>query len=109
MWKTKAHLKLNLVRKVKDKKGFFKYISRIRKIRENVDLLLNEVGVLVAENTEKVELLNTFSLLISTRTGSQESQNLEIRENLEEEKLLLDMGSGQRSSRVTPCTQVHGP
>ena len=58
---TRAHLGLNLVRTVKDKKkGFFKYIDSERKTRENVGLLLNEVAALVMENTEKAELLNTF-------------------------------------------------
>lgn len=43
-----------------NKKGFFKYVSRKR---ENVGLLLDEVGALVRENTEKAELLNaTFFL-----------------------------------------------
>jgi len=32
----------------------------IRKTRENVGPLLNEVGVLVMEDAEKAELLNTF-------------------------------------------------
>lgn len=33
--KAKAHLELNLEREIKDNKGFFKYISIIRKSREN--------------------------------------------------------------------------
>ncbi|GAB0207485.1 mitochondrial enolase superfamily member 1 [Grus japonensis] len=52
--KAKAHLELNLARDVKDKKeGFFKYINSKRKTRENVGPLLNEVGALVTEDTEK--------------------------------------------------------
>ncbi|GAB0204878.1 mitochondrial enolase superfamily member 1 [Grus japonensis] len=59
MRKAKAHLELNLARDVKDnKKGFFKSISSKRKTRENVGLLLNEVGALVTEDTEKTELLS---------------------------------------------------
>jgi len=57
--KAKAHLELNLTGDVKDnKKGFFKYISSKRKSRDNVGPLLNEVGTLVTEDAEKVELLN---------------------------------------------------
>jgi len=44
--KAKAHLELNLAKDVKkNKKGFFKYISSKRRIRDNVGPLLNEVGV----------------------------------------------------------------
>jgi len=42
MRKAKVHLELNLARDVKDnKKGFFTYISRKQKTRENVGLLMN--------------------------------------------------------------------
>jgi len=58
--KAKAHLELKLARDVKKKKGFFNYISSKRKSRDNVGLLLNELGVLVTEDAEKAELLNTF-------------------------------------------------
>lgn len=47
MWKTNTHLELNLMRKVKNKKSFFKSINSKRKTRENAGLLLNEVGALV--------------------------------------------------------------
>ncbi|GAB0184039.1 mitochondrial enolase superfamily member 1 [Grus japonensis] len=82
--KTKAHLELNLARDVKDnKKGFFKYISSKRKTRENVGPLLNEVGALVTEDTEKVELLNAFFASVFTAKAScQESQTLEVREKV---------------------------
>ena len=54
MRKAKVHLELNLARDVKDNnKSFFKYISSKRKTRDKVGLLLNEVGVLVMEDTEK--------------------------------------------------------
>ena len=59
--KAKVHLELNLARDIKDnKKGFFKYIDSIWKTRDNVGPLLNEVGALVMEDTEKAELLNAF-------------------------------------------------
>jgi len=50
-WKRKE---LNPGRDVKgNKKGFFKYISSKWKTRDNVGLLLNEVGALVTEDAEK--------------------------------------------------------
>ncbi|GAB0190938.1 mitochondrial enolase superfamily member 1 [Grus japonensis] len=67
MRKAKAHLELNLARDVKDKKkGFFKYISSKRKTRENAGPLLNDVGALVTENTEKTVLLNVFCASVFT-------------------------------------------
>ena len=47
-------------------------------------LLLNEVGALVMENTERVELLNDFFASVFTaKTAPQASQSLEVRESLE--------------------------
>jgi len=61
MRKAKVHLELNLARDVKDnKKGFLKYISSKQKTRENVGLLLNEMIVLVTEDTEQAKLLHAF-------------------------------------------------
>lgn len=40
------------------KEGFLKYISSKRKIWENVGLLLNQMHVMVTEDTEKAQLLN---------------------------------------------------
>jgi len=81
MRKAKVHLELNLASDVKNnKKDFFKYISSKRKTRDNVGLLLNEVGVLVMEDAEKAELLNAaFASLFSAKAGPQESQALEAR------------------------------
>lgn len=42
------------------KKGSYQFISSQRKVRENTGLQWNHVGVLVIENTKKVELLNAF-------------------------------------------------
>lgn len=65
---TKFHLELNLARDVKDnRKVFFKDISSKRKIGENVAPLLNEVGALVTEDTEKAELQNAFFTSLALR------------------------------------------
>ncbi|GAB0208703.1 mitochondrial enolase superfamily member 1 [Grus japonensis] len=82
--KAKAHLALNLARDVKDnKKGFFKYISSKRTTRENVGPLLNEVGALVTEDTEKAELLNAaFASVFTAKASPQESQTLEVGEKV---------------------------
>ncbi|GAB0180142.1 mitochondrial enolase superfamily member 1 [Grus japonensis] len=76
---------------VKDnKKGFFKYISNKQKTRENVGPLLNEVGALVMEDTEKAKLLNAaFASVFAAKASPQESQTLE---HVEEKKVF---GSSQ--------------
>jgi len=80
--KAKVHLEFNLARDDKDnKKSFFKYISSKRKTRENARPLLNEVGVLVMEDAEKAELVNTFlASAFTAKAGLQESQSLRVRE-----------------------------
>jgi len=62
-------------------KSFFEYISSKQKTRENAGPLLNEVGALVVENTEKAELLNAFFASVSpAKAGPQAFQSLEVRE-----------------------------
>jgi len=80
--KAKAHLELNLARAVKDnKKSFFKYISSKQLTSEHVGPLLNGMGGLVMEDTEKMELLNAlFASVFTGKAGPQESQSLEVRE-----------------------------
>jgi len=71
----KAHLELKLAKDVKNKKGFFNYISIKRKARDNVGPLLKEAGVLVTEDAEKAELMNAFfASVFRAKTGPQESQ-----------------------------------
>lgn len=49
-------LELSLPRYIKSpKKGVYKYISSKRKIRENMGMLLNQMGNPVTEDTEKAE------------------------------------------------------
>jgi len=85
--KAKAHLELKLAGDVKNnKKGFFNYISSKKKARDNVGPLLNEAGVLVMEHAEKAEQLNVFfASVFSIKTGPQESQALEVREEAHRE------------------------
>jgi len=82
MKKAKFHLELNLAKDVKDKKkSCFKYLSSKWKTRENVRLLMNEVGALVMEDTEKAELPDAFFALVFTaKSGPQDFQSLEERE-----------------------------
>jgi len=73
---------LNLSRDVKgNKRGFFKYFSNKWKTRENAGPLLNEVGVLLMEDTEKAGLLNArFVSVFSAKAGPQDCQSMEVRE-----------------------------
>lgn len=61
----KAHLELNLMREVKgNKNSFSRYISRKRKTRENMGLVLNGAGDLETKGMEKVKFLNAFFTLL---------------------------------------------
>lgn len=85
-------MEINLAKDVKDgKKVFIKYISKKRKTRENMGLLLNEVGVLVTEDTEKMELLNAvFASVFTAKISTQESQSPgDKRQSLEDTRLSL--------------------
>ena len=73
-----------------NKKGFFKYTSSKQRTREGVGPLVNEVGALVMEDTEKVELLNAFfASVFSAKASPQASQSLEVREKPGEWKTFL--------------------
>ncbi|PKU38533.1 rna-directed dna polymerase from mobile element jockey- hypothetical protein [Limosa lapponica baueri] len=105
MRKAKARLELNLARDVEDnKKGFLKYISSKRKTRENVGLLLNEVGVLVMEDAEKAELLNAFfGSVFTAKAGPQELRTLEVTE-----ELILDVISKHVEGKKVIGSGHHG-
>ena len=72
-------------------------------------VLLNEMGPLVMEYDEKVELLNIFAAVFTANNKPWESQTLEIRIWGKGRLPLGQGGSGQRLSRQTQCTQIHGP
>ncbi|KAK4813839.1 hypothetical protein QYF61_001937 [Mycteria americana] len=59
--RAKAELELNLAAAVKDnKKYFFKYISSKRRIKENLQPLVDGRGNTVTKDEEKAEVLNAF-------------------------------------------------
>ncbi|XP_071671878.1 synaptonemal complex protein 2 isoform X2 [Patagioenas fasciata] len=84
--KAKASLELNLVRGVRDnRKSFFKYVADKNNSRGNVGPLMNKVGALVAEDTEKGELLNAFFFSVcSARGGPEEPHPAEAPEEARE-------------------------
>jgi len=66
--KAMAHMKLNLVRYVKNnKKGFHRYIVQKRQAKERVSPLINEKGELATTDMEKAEFF------ASVFTGNQDS------------------------------------
>ncbi|CAM5082368.1 unnamed protein product [Natator depressus] len=71
--KAKSHLELQLARDVKsNKKGFFKYVSNKKKVKESVGPLLNEGGNLVTEDVEKANVLNAFfAFVFRNKVSSQ--------------------------------------
>ncbi|PKU31816.1 rna-directed dna polymerase from mobile element jockey-like [Limosa lapponica baueri] len=112
--KAKASLELKLARDVKvNKKGFFfKYIGGKRKTRENVGLLLNEMGAMVTEDAEKAELLNAFFASVFTVQASpQEPQTLEETETVwtkEDFPLVEEDQVRERLSKLDICKSM-GP
>jgi len=62
---------LNLVRDVKNKKGFYRCIGQKRQAKESIPPLLNEKGKLATTDMEKAEVLS--ELFTSVFTGSPES------------------------------------
>ena len=61
-------------------KGFYKYTEDKKNIRENIGLLVNEMGDLVTQDMGKAEVLNAFfASVFCSKTSLQESQAPEIR------------------------------
>ncbi|CAM4356191.1 unnamed protein product [Caretta caretta] len=75
--KAKSHLELQLARDVKsNKKGFFRYVSSKKKVKESVGPLLNEGGNLVTEDVEKANVLNAFFASVFTNKVSSQTTAL---------------------------------
>ncbi|KFR01231.1 hypothetical protein N306_09969, partial [Opisthocomus hoazin] len=65
--KAKAQLELNLARDVKNnKKGFYRYVSRKKMVKESVPPLMSETGELATADEEKAEVLNNFFASVFT-------------------------------------------
>lgn len=57
----KAQVELKLASTVVDnKKAFVKYVNSKRRTKENIDLLLDEVGHLTNKDGDKAETINAF-------------------------------------------------
>ncbi|CAM5102330.1 unnamed protein product [Eretmochelys imbricata] len=75
--KAKSDLELQLARDVKsNKKGFFRYVSNKKKVKESVGPLLNEGGNLVTEDAEKANVLNAFFASVFTNKVSSQTTAL---------------------------------
>ncbi|CAM4575936.1 unnamed protein product [Lepidochelys kempii] len=75
--KAKSHLELQLARDVKsNKKGFFRYVSKKKKVKESMGPLLNEGGNLVTEDMEKANVLNAFFASVFTNKVSSQTAAL---------------------------------
>ncbi|KAG6923734.1 hypothetical protein G0U57_019529, partial [Chelydra serpentina] len=75
--RAKSHLELQLARDVRsNKKGFFRYVSKKKKVKESVGPLLNEGGNLVREDVEKASVLNAFFASVFTDKVSSQAAAL---------------------------------
>jgi len=60
--RAKAQLELSLARDAKNnKKGFYRYVSQKRKVKERVPTLMSNTGKLVTMDEKKAEVLNLFA------------------------------------------------
>ncbi|KFQ75511.1 hypothetical protein N337_12410, partial [Phoenicopterus ruber ruber] len=64
--KAKAWLALNLARDAKNNKGFYRYVSQKRKVKESIPPLKSRTGKLVSTDEEKAEVLNNFFASVLT-------------------------------------------
>lgn len=78
----------------RNKKGFYRSISCKRSMREYVGSLLSTAGDLVRGDREKAEALSAFLPSVFTgKTGLQQSQVPETRENIWRKEVLPSGGS----------------
>ncbi|KFR15209.1 hypothetical protein N306_15328, partial [Opisthocomus hoazin] len=65
--KAKAQLEMNLARDVKNnKKGFYRYVSQKKMVKESAPLLMSETSELATADEEKAEVLNNFFASVFT-------------------------------------------
>ncbi|KFQ67578.1 hypothetical protein N335_10393, partial [Phaethon lepturus] len=75
--RAKVQLELNLTRDAKNKKkGFCRYVSQKRKVKESVTPLMSKTGKLVTTNEEKAKVLNDF--FASVFTGNLSSHTSRV-------------------------------
>ncbi|KAK4833075.1 hypothetical protein QYF61_027737 [Mycteria americana] len=68
--KVKVQLELNLARDAKNnKKGFYRYVSQKRKVKESVPQLMKRNGDLVSTDEEKAEVFNNFFSSVFSGNG----------------------------------------
>ncbi|KFZ68978.1 hypothetical protein N338_01487, partial [Podiceps cristatus] len=71
----KARLELNLARDAKNnKKGFYRYVSQKRKIKESIPTLMSRTCKLVSMDEEKADVLNIFASVFTGNLSSHTSR-----------------------------------
>ncbi|KFP92756.1 hypothetical protein N329_00492, partial [Haliaeetus albicilla] len=73
-WVRKAKVELNLVRDAKNNKGFYRYVSQKRKVKESVSSLMSTTGKLVKTDEEKAKVLNFFASVFTSQLFSHTSR-----------------------------------
>ncbi|KFZ52138.1 hypothetical protein N321_14184, partial [Antrostomus carolinensis] len=79
VWKAKVQLELNLARESKkNKKNFYRYVNRKRKIKERVPTLMSNHGDLVTIDEKRAEVLNNFFASVFTGNLSPHSSRADV-------------------------------